>query len=156
MKRKRKKIFLPLLEKKHFYWTDFFEIPIRATTQSIPVIYKKIRPAYASMVISERHDKVTNIHPDRQLKARGTYRILCILSVIIKSFCQLTNWSYCKLYELFGTGTKYESWPFQHNSLRVCIYSVIPAIEHSSARLKAFDVESFLIFALKISISLSL
>ena len=34
------------------------------------------------MVISERHDKLTNIHPDRQLNACGTYRILRILSVI--------------------------------------------------------------------------
>ena len=34
------------------------------------------------MVISERHDKVTNIQTDRPLKAHGTYRTLRILSVI--------------------------------------------------------------------------
>ena len=34
------------------------------------------------MVISERHDKVTNIQTDRLLEGRGTYRTLRILSVI--------------------------------------------------------------------------
>ena len=31
---------------------------------------------------------------------------------IIKSFCQLTNWSYCKLCEGLGTGSKYVSLAF--------------------------------------------
>ena len=37
---KEQRFFPPLLEKRHFYWTDFFETSIRATTQSIQVVKK--------------------------------------------------------------------------------------------------------------------
>ena len=38
MRRKKCKLVPPFFEKKHFYWTDFFETQIRASTQSIQVV----------------------------------------------------------------------------------------------------------------------
>ena len=64
MKRKKCELFPPFLEKKHFYWTDFFETKIHATPQSIQVVPQKSdlhTPPF--MVISER---LTKLQTDRK------------------------------------------------------------------------------------------
>ena len=68
-KSKDLRFFPPHSEMRHFYWTDFFEI--RATTQSIQVVQKKIRPSYPAFIVHYgRHDKPTDGQKDNKKRAQ--------------------------------------------------------------------------------------